>query len=431
MTRNQNLGGGALRAFSYPQFRVFWAASFLSFTTFFMVMVSRGWLVFHLTGSPFQATAVNAVAMLPMFGFPIFGGVIADRFNRRTILMIGEASNFIFLFALAVALFIWEDNIEIWLIFLLSALNGVSFAVAMPARNASVPSFVGRGDLANGVALFSTLYSISQLTGPAMVGYLIDWSGPGTTFLVASLVTIPATLMLLPLRMPQPAGGHISSGSILGNIAEGWTYTCNSPALVGLMLLGIVISVFGIPYQSIMPVMVEEVLDSGPARLGLLTACVGVGGLLGAFAVAFFSSARHLKSFLYVGGLGMAATIILFAASNIFYLSLAIVIVLGFMTQLFFTSSIALVHLHCPDQIRGRVLGIRMIIIGLGPFGMLLLGLGAELVDPQLSLGVMGAIGLVLIAIIGFVVPELRHVEVGLVEQEYEFVEEAPAVPAD
>ena len=169
---------GPLRAFAYPQFRIFWAASLISITSFFMTMIARGWLALELTDSSFMVTAVNAVGMVPMLVFSAFGGVIADRMNRRLVLIVSEAFNFTVV--LALALLIVADLVNIQHVFALTLLHGVGFALGMPARAATVSNLVEQKDLASGVALFTTIFSAGQLVGPALAGYLINSYGMGS-----------------------------------------------------------------------------------------------------------------------------------------------------------------------------------------------------------------------------------------------------------
>ena len=405
------LSSGPLRSFAYRQFRLLWGASLFGLVSFMMVLIARGWLVLELTDSPFMVTAVNAVAMLPMMVFSAFGGVIADRLNRRKVLIVVEAFNFAIILTLALLLF--TDLVQVWHIFVLSSLNGLAFALVMPARTSLVPNLVASRDIANAVALFTTIFSSSMLVGPSVAGYVIDRYDIGTTFLVASLLLIPAVALLLPLRIPRPNNGprQATSGSVVSNVVEGLAYIRGQPLLVGLILLGLVATVLAMPYQTILPVYARDILDVGPDGLGLLAAAGGVGAIAGSFAVAFTSDPRQLRRLLFAGGMGMGLLITLFAISTVFLLSLALSVALGFMLQIFATTNIALMQVTCPDYIRGRVLGIRMIIMGFGPVGMLLLGVGAEVLSPAFTLGLMGLVGLSLTAIIGLAFPALRQEE--------------------
>jgi MFS family permease len=192
---------------------------------------------------------------------------------------------------------------------------------------------------------------------------------------------------------------------------EGMEYIRVRPLLMGLTLLGLVGTLFALPYNSILPVFADSILDAGAAGLGLLGAGAGVGGLLGAFTVAFFSGYRQLKYLLIVGGITLGLMILLFSLSTVFLISLGLVTIVGFSMTLFLTSNMALLQLASPDYIRGRVIGIRLIIMGMGPIGMILLGVGAEWVSPAYSLALFGALtaGLILMAVAG--IPALRQAE--------------------
>ena len=398
-----------MRAFGYRQFRIFWMASFLSQVSFAMVLVARGWLVLVMTDSPFLVTAANATALLPpSLGAP-FTGVMADRLNRRTVLIMGEVATFVILLALSIL--VLEDLIEVWHVFTLSVLSGIAFAFIMPTRPAVVPNLVASRDLVNGMALYTTLVSASLFVGPAMAGYIIDARSIGAAFLTANLLLIPAVTLLLLLRVPQPTEGseQAPSGSVLANLSEGLVYVLQRPALIGFLLIALVTAAFGAPYLTLLPVVARDILDVGPDGLGLLGAASGIGALMGAFTVAFFSSSRQIKLLLFIGGLGMGPVLILFAISSIFAVSLVIMVAVGAVLQIAFTSNITLVQMGVPDYIRGRVMGIRYVIMTAGPLGTLLLGVGAEVLGPAVALVVMGLFALVLVVVILVAIPELRQ----------------------
>ena len=314
---------GPLRAFAYPQFRIFWAASLISITSFFMTMIARGWLALELTDSSFMVTAVNAVGMLPMLVLSAFGGVIADRMNRRLVLIASDVFNFVVVLALAVL--IVADMVNIQLVFALTILHGVGFALGMPARAATVSNLVDQKDLASGVALFTTIFSAGMLVGPALAGYLINSFGMGTCFVAASIVLAPALVFLFLLRLPsgEPGFGVPARTSVLGSIVQGMDYVRRSRVLVGLMLMGTAATVFAMPYQTLLPVFARDILHAGAGGLGWLGAMGGAGAIAGSITVASFSNPKQLKALMITGGLGLGPFIALFAYSTLYLLSLA------------------------------------------------------------------------------------------------------------
>ena len=409
VSHSVTMRGGPLRAFGYGQFRIFWMASFISQVSFAMVLVARGWLVLEMTDSPFLVTASSAVAFLPAGLLAPFTGVMADRLNRRTVLITGEVATFVILLALSIL--VLEDLIEVWHVFTLSVLSGVAFAFIMPTRPAMVPNLVVSRDLVNGMALYTVLISASLFVGPAIAGYIIDAWSIGAAFLTASLLLIPAAALLPLLRLSQPMEGSepAPTGSVFANLSEGLAYVVQRPALIGFLLMALVTAAFGTSYMTLLPVIARDVLDVGADGLGLLGAGAGIGGLAGAFTVAFFSSSRQMKLLLIIGGLGIGPILALFAISSIFAVSLVMVVVVGVVLQITLTSNITLVQMAAPDYIRGRVMGIRYIIMTAGPLGILLLGAAAEILSPAVALVLMGLLALVLVMLILVAIPELRQ----------------------
>ena len=418
---------GPLRAFAYPQFRIFWAASLISITSFFMTLIARGWLALELTDSSFMVTAVNAVGMLPMLAFSAFGGVIADRMNRRLVLIISEVFNFVVV--LALALLIVADLVTIHLVFALTILHGVGFALGMPARAATVSNLVDTKDLASGVALFTTIFSAGQLIGPALAGYLINSYGMGFCFVAASVVLTPALLFLFLLRIPsvEPGSGAPAPTSVLGSIAQGLVYVRRHRVLFGLMLMGAALTIFAMPYQTLLPVFARDILNAGPGGLGWLGAMGGAGAIAGSITVASFSNPKQLKALMITGGLGLGIFIAIFAFSTVYLLSLALVLVVGYLFQIFMTSNFTLVQIISPDYVRGRVLSIRMIAAGMGPVGMLMLGVGAETWGAPAATAAMGILSLALVCVILVGIPAVRRVESAVGEEAPVPAEEAPA----
>ena len=406
--RGHTFGGRPMRAFAYTPFRILWAASLISFISFFMVLTARGWLLQRETGDPFQVTAIHAVAMLPMLLFSGWGGVLADRFTRRTVLIMGEALNFFIIGLQTVLLFLGVH--DVWPVYVLALANGSVFALYHPARNAMVPNVVKPRDISSAVILFTTIFALAQIIGPGMAGYLIKWTNMSVAFLVATLLVLPAGAMALLL----PSGSSNSrptAGGTWKSIMEGMQYIWARPLLVGLTLLGLVGTLFALPYNSILPVFADDILNAGPQGLGLLGVAAGVGGIFGVITVAFFSGHRQLKFLLLGGGVILGMAILSFALSTAFALSMAMVAIVGFMMQLFLTSNMALLQIASPDYIRGRVIGIRLIVMGMGPFGVILLGTGAQFIDPAYSLALFGGLTAGMVVLVAVAIPALRQAE--------------------
>ncbi len=429
--------GGPLKPFSYPRFRLFWAASLSSVMPFVMGMAARGWLVLVLTDSPFMVTAVQGVLMLPMALLTPFGGVIADRLNRKMVLLASDAANLLIFLGLTLLLLL--GLIQVWHVFALAFLNGMAFSISTPTRATVIHDVVGQGDLAKGVAVYTTVFSISQLAGPALAGYLMGRSPDqlGWTFLTASAFLVPAMALLMPLRIPSRAATleGASRPSVIESMGEGLSHVRANSLLVGLLLMSVVFAVFGVPYQTVLPIFARDILDTGPDGLGMLLAAAGAGAIIGSFIVALLSSTRQMQALIFVTGFAFGPTIILFAFSPYFPTSLVLALAVGLMIQVFGVTTFALVQVGSPINIRGRVVGILMLAWGLGPAGMFLLGFGAEILDPEIALVVMGAISFVLIGFLVLAIPALRRMDLELGGRTRSPLEEAlsetPAVSSE
>ena len=381
-----------------------------SIVSFFASLIARGWLVLDKTDSAFMVTAVNAAGMLPVLLLSLFSGVIADRVNRKLILIASDGFNLLVIMILA--LLVVTDVVQVWQVFALAVLHGVGFTLGMPARAATVSNLVSRRDLASGVALFTTIFSSAQLVGPAMAGFLINAFGNGSPFVASCLMLVIALAILLILKMPAAGPEEATPRvSVFSGIAQGLGYVRQDSTLIGLILLGMVFAVFIMPYQTLLPVFARDILHAGAGGLGWLGGLSGVGALTGSFTVASFSSPGQLRLLMVTGGISLGIIIILFALSTTFLLSLALILVVGFLFQIFMTSNMTLMQVISPNHVRGRVLSIRMVAVGLSPAGMLILGGGANLFGPAHATAIMGAIALVLVGSILLTIPSLRRSE--------------------
>ena len=412
--------GGPFRAFRSINYTYYWFGSILSITSFFMLIIARGWLTFDLTQSDLWVTIVSAASLFPSLFFSVFGGVIADRFNRKHILLFSEASNFVTLIALA--LLVMTNVVEVWHLLALSLLHGVTFSLSSPARFSMVPSLVPPQRIANATALSSIMFSGGALTGPLAAGLLLDIDPAFAFFAGAGLVGFSVPLFLLMKLGQAPQWGHSmrAQDGVIQNIIEGLHHIKQRQILLGLIILGFVATFFGMPYQALLPVFAEEVLEVGPRGLGYLGMAGGVGGTIGSLLIATFSSVNQLKVWLAVGAVGVGLFIAGFAQATRFAdllgleLSGAFVIALifaagaGWFFQLVMTGNFSLVQVLTPDQLRGRVMSVRLIVFGLQPFALLITGVIAEAYGAPLAVTLTGLSAVVCGIAILIVFPALR-----------------------
>ncbi len=379
------------RAFRSSSYTYYWLGSLLSITSFFMLIIARGWLVFDMTASPFQVTAVAAASQVPSLVLSVFGGVMADRFDRKAILIIAEFVNLLTLVVLA--LLVVTETVTFLHLIILATINGINFALAFPARAAMVPSLVPPNDIANGVALSSMVFSGAQLLGPFAAGALLAAFVPGVAFFAAAGSVAAALPLFFLLKPRQDAMSHGQThGSIFGSIAEGMVYIRQREILLGLMALGFVAVVFGMPYQTVLPVFADEVLNMPELGLGYLGTAGGVGAIAGSLLVARFTGLGQMRFALAAGVVGMGVFIVLFSLSTALWLSLSMALLVGFFFQMLMTANFALLQVLVPDRLRGRVMSVRFIIFGMSPLGIISLGVAAEMIGTPPATAWSGAI---------------------------------------
>jgi predicted MFS family arabinose efflux permease len=273
-------------------------------------------------------------------------------------------------------------------------LSGIIWAFSLPARQAIIPELVEKHRIMNAVAVSSGAMHLSRVVFPALGGLLMSTLGVACAYYVVVVCYIAAAYLLL--RVPAAGGAAVEANASMGfHLAEGLNYIRRSPVLVALLLMAVVPILFGMPYQMLMPVFAEDVLDVGARGLGFLMAAVGLGALVGSFLVASLGDFRHKGLLLFGSVLLFGVTLILFALSTNFYLSLLILLFVGVVNTAYLSINNTLLQMNSEDRVRGRVMSIFVMTFGLVGVGVLLVGELAEHLDVSLGVAIGG--GLVLL----------------------------------
>ena len=272
----------------------------------------RAWVILNLTDSAFMVTAVQAIAISPMLLAPI-GGVLADRMNKKQILMFADGSSMIF--AGVLTILVATTNLVVWHVFLLALLSGISFAIALPSRIALVGELVGEHALPSGASLYISIFSFAILAGPGIGGILTDSYGITMALLTGTFMIIPTLAIFIQLLKIKAVGitnpeNLQRQQSTLNDIREGISYAISHRGIRVLLLLGLVTSVLAQPYQSILPIFARDVLDRGADGLGALVAAGGIGAIPGSITIAFFNTLKQLRFLIITGGIAIGITII-------------------------------------------------------------------------------------------------------------------------
>ncbi|MBT3862392.1 MAG: MFS transporter [Chloroflexi bacterium] len=390
--------GHPLGVLRNSQYRRYWAAGFASFTGFNMQMLIRGWMMYELTQSPFMVTMVTAAMMMPMLFLSLVGGALADRFDRKKITMISDVimlGSFAVLFGVSAA-----GIMAPWHILAVSVVNGIAFSMAVSSRQALISGLVHREQMRTAVGLSATTYNSAQIIGPAIGGAMLPLLGATWALGVSTIVVIPAILLYISLKPVEHSSVNDAKGSIIENVKAGLAYSFQNSTIRFLMLGAMVMILTVGPFQSLMPVFAEDVLGVGAGGLGVLMLAAGFGALAGSISVvAIGESVAHQKLELLFGLLA-AASLTAFALSPFFALSILLVMITAFATTGFMVVNMTVVQIMTPDHMRGRVVSVRFLVIGLMPFGALSMGGAAESLGAPTAVAIIAGIGAVGFALV-------------------------------
>jgi MFS family permease len=408
-----------LRALQYRNFQLFFGGQLISLIGTWMQNVAQAWLVYRLTGSSVLLGAVGFAGQIPIFLFSPLAGIVADRYSRRKIVIATQTASMVLAFALAFLTL--SGLIRIWHIFVLSTLLGVVNAFDIPGRQSFMVDMVGKQDLMNGIALNSSMFNASRVVGPAVAGLLVASIGEGWCFFAnaVSYIAVIAGLMRMKVarheKLDQP-------GSPLANVVEGFRFVVDNPAVHALLALLGIVSVTGMPYVVLMPIFADRVLHGGAAALGWLMGCSGVGALTGALLLASRTNLKGLSRWVAFSALGFGAGLMAFSLSRVFWLSAALLVIVGFAMMIEGGSSNTLIQSMVPDRLRGRVMAVySMVFMGLAPIGSLVAGAVAGPLGAPLTLALSGAICMLAAGVFRTRLPQIRvHARRLIVAQQME-----------
>jgi MFS family permease len=354
-----------------PNYRLYWGGAFLSNVGTWMQMVAQGWLVYQLTGSTLLLGVVSFVGSIPILFLSVFGGVLADRVERRRLMVYTQTAMMLLAFLLAALTF--AHVITVWHIMAIAFANGVVNAFNAPVRQSLIADLVSREHLQNAIAMNSAQFQSSRILGPALAGITLAAVGPAWCFFVngASFLTVIAALLLvsvpsLPPRKPQ---------SMLNNVVEGLRYVRTDATMFALLLVAAIPGLFGQAYQPMLPSVVSNLLQMGATGLGFLESSAGAGALVGALIVASLSrSRRRGRIQLYMLTL-FGVALMLFSQSHWLLVSMALVFVIGMASMAYASLNMTFIQSLVDDEMRGRVSSLlTMTTLGLQPVGALQAG---------------------------------------------------------
>ncbi|HET9184450.1 MAG TPA: MFS transporter [Candidatus Angelobacter sp.] len=395
----------ALRALRHPNYQLFFGGQLISLIGTWMDQVAESWLVYRLTGSALLLGTVAFASQIPVFLLAPIGGAVADRHNRRTILVMTQSSMMVLAFILAALTL--THRITVWELTTLAALLGVVNAFDIPARQAFIVDMVARDDLVNAIALNSSMFNGARVVGPAVAGIVVAAIGEGWCFFANAVSFIAVITGLLMMKMKRPRMSL--EGSPLENIIEGFKFVIKNRPIHALMILLGVVSFTAMPYAVLMPIFAEQILHGGATALGLLMGCSGVGALGGAVTLAMKKSIRGLGRWVAFACSGFGVALIVFSFSRALWLSAVLLVPVGFTVMVQMASSNTLIQSMVPDKLRGRVMAVySMMFMGMAPFGALLAGSVAHAIGAPWTVAMGGILAVAGGILFGLLWPALR-----------------------
>ena len=396
------------QAFQNRQFRLLWPANLFNNISRWSQMTLLAWLVLELTESPWRVSLVGACGFAPTLVLGAIGGLLADRVDRKRLLMVTQTANLIVTVVMTVVLF--TGRVEFWHAYIVILANGTGSALDFPSRRSIVHDLMGRSGVTNAIAVDSMGMHASRMAGPALAGLLISTVDVSGAYIVVTGFHVATFTLTTLLRLPERriSSDLVRSSGVARNLAEGFRYVAGQNTILTAVIVTVLMNLLLFPYQQMVPVIAKNVLEVGPTLMGLLLATEGFGALIGAVGMASKPNISYHGRYFLGGSILSLLAILCFSASTLYGLSLPILLIAGLGTSGFGTMQAAIVILVAREEMRGRSLGVMSLAIGASPLGALLVGGLGTALGPTEAVAVMSGAGLVLVCLVGLLMPSLR-----------------------
>jgi len=406
-TTEQRRMPAMFRSLRYRDFALFWTGNFLSNIGTWMQNLALGWQILVMTNSPFLLGLNGFLGTLPSLVFSLPGGAIADRLNRRKLMLITQTS--MALLALVLALLTSFHVIRIGEILAISFLTGLASALNNPAYQALVPDLVEREDLVNAVALNSAQFNMSRAIGPTLAGLALGKVGTAGCFYLNSVSFLALIVALLVINVPVRRAREAST--VWGAMLDGLRFVNQHRLIIILLSIPSFLSLLGLPFVVLMPVFARDLLRVGPSGLGYLMAGAGLGAVLSALTLAAQRSAERKGGFIITSAAVFSLALILLAHAHSFWWAFFLLMVLGATMVGALALTNTTLQIISPPELRGRIMSFyTLTVMGLAPLGSLWVGSVAEIQGTRFALTLGGAICLIYFLILLASLPRLRRI---------------------
>ncbi|MDQ2743855.1 MAG: MFS transporter, partial [Chloroflexota bacterium] len=352
-------------SFRHRDFVLYWTAQLVSLMGTFMQQVALGYLVYNLTGSKWLLGIIGALTLAPSLVFSLPAGVLADRIQRRKLVL--STQSVALLLAFTLATLTATHRLQVWEVLLISTISGIAIAVESPGRQAFVIDLVGKEDLANAIAWNSMIVNGARVVGPAIGGIAIRFVGVAAVFYYNSFSFLAMIVALLIMHLPAVTARQRHP---LADLREGLVYIRHTPAVVVLLVLLGTVATFALNFPVVIPIFARDVLKTGAEGLGWMWTAYGLGAVFGSFTVVRWSRLAVAGPLLLLSAFMAGIAELGMAATHALPLTLATLVLVGWGTGTFLASANSAVQARVGDALRGRVLSVySMIFAGTGPIG--------------------------------------------------------------
>jgi MFS family permease len=377
-------------SFKYRNFRWLLSGTLMAFMALNMQIICRSWLVLRLSSdSPFALTMVTMAMAVPLTVLSLFGGALADRIPRKQVIGVCFAGNACMTFLLATL--DMTGLIRFWHLIIIGIINGSLMAFNMPSRQAMVADIVPKESLMNAIALMNSAMNITRTLGPALAGVLILYVDTSGVFYLNGGVYLFSIVCIVMIRFDEDASPR-SGKRMTEDIREGLSYAKRNSTLWGLIIMLFVPSLFGFPYQTLLPAWAREALDVGSDDLGYLMMMMGVGALTGSLFLASLKNVKRRGILLLTISLIWGVSIALFSKAASYTLAFSYIFVIGAMNAIFMSLDMTLLQVYSSAEMRGRIMSLGLMTFGLMPLSAIPFGFMAEGIGTDNSLMISGVL---------------------------------------
>ncbi|MEK7353660.1 MAG: MFS transporter [Chloroflexota bacterium] len=368
-----------LKALRYRNYRLYWMGLLVSIMGWQFLTFTQLWLVYELTGSTLYLGAVGGANGAATILLSLFGGVLADRVDKRRLIIFTQS--IMAILALILATLAAARLVNVGHLLIIAALTGATSAFDNPARQALIPHLIDDPkDLPNAVALASSVWSATRAVGPALAGVLIASTNPAICFYITSGAYGVMVLALTRLSVGKLVVPQVRS-SVLSAFKEGWRYVLSNKIFLNLITITFLNSIFGMSFVYLLPVFAKDILSAGPSGYGFLMTAFGIGAICGVVTVASVADRGHRGRVLLTGNFLFCLLLIVFSLSRWYSASLGLIAMAGFFNSIYMTNVITLLQTLVPNELRGRVMGIYSLTWSLMPLGGMQAGALANVLD--------------------------------------------------